>query len=263
MQTARRCVCGAALLSAPPHRSAAAIAGVARPSVLSELAHPSRRRRLHSRSASSALSERVRDGADRSRRHISDFAAREDPWAPSDAPFGRPFPASADDGRPTSKASPSGSKAKAQATAPSAGKKLKRSERKEQPPHIPKEGEEKGWAPVAGEVWTEADGGSASPPKKQRLADDEAWLIGVSTQLERVPGPFEDVPAPMLTHGLERVLFNPGVHFLRDPRSGVYNFDHRLEDLPWPEDVHLDRLAQFVKPSDDPELVRRQPLDSL
>lgn len=90
--------------------------------------------------------------------------------------------------------------------------------------------------------------------------DDHVWLFGTETQLERVRGPFEDTPAPMLTHGLERVLFNPGVHFLRDPRSGVYNFDHRLEDLPWPEDVHLDRLAQFVKPSDDPELVRARPV---
>lgn len=32
-------------------------------------------------------------------------------------------------------------------------------------------------------------------------------------------------------HGLDRVLFNPGVSFLKDPRTGMYNYDPRLQDV--------------------------------
>ena len=36
---------------------------------------------------------------------------------------------------------------------------------------------------------------------------------------------------PALSYGLERVLFNPGVYQLQDPRSRVYNFDPYLSEI--------------------------------
>ncbi|KNE67085.1 hypothetical protein AMAG_19652 [Allomyces macrogynus ATCC 38327] len=38
-------------------------------------------------------------------------------------------------------------------------------------------------------------------------------------------------PVAELHHGLDRVLFNPGVHFLQDPRTGIYNFDPYLQRI--------------------------------
>ncbi|KAK4055596.1 hypothetical protein OIV83_000142 [Microbotryomycetes sp. JL201] len=64
-----------------------------------------------------------------------------------------------------------------------------------------------------------------------------------------------DVPVASLSHGLTRVLFNPGVHFLRDPRSGVYNFPRELEDLPPVEEFDFDKLPQYVTSSKDGMLV--------
>ena len=60
---------------------------------------------------------------------------------------------------------------------------------------------------------------------------------------------------PELKHGLERVLFNPGVHLLRDLRTNVYNFDHRIEDLPMPADVRMDTFPTFIPPSEHLPLV--------
>ncbi|KAM0788882.1 hypothetical protein ACM66B_002966 [Microbotryomycetes sp. NB124-2] len=64
-----------------------------------------------------------------------------------------------------------------------------------------------------------------------------------------------DVPVAKLSHGLTRVLFNPGVHFLRDPRSGVYNFPRQLEDLPPIDQFEFDKLPQYMTSSKDPLLV--------
>lgn len=59
---------------------------------------------------------------------------------------------------------------------------------------------------------------------------------------------------PMLLHGLDRVLFNPGVHWLQDPRSRVYNFSPYLENIPKVTDFAFERLARFVKSSRDDDL---------
>jgi dihydropteroate synthase len=48
------------------------------------------------------------------------------------------------------------------------------------------------------------------------------------------------------------VLFNPGVHFLRDPRSGVYNFPRRaLENIPPVEEFELGKMPAYVTSSKD------------
>ncbi|KAJ7069855.1 mitochondrial protein Pet127-domain-containing protein [Mycena amicta] len=61
-------------------------------------------------------------------------------------------------------------------------------------------------------------------------------------------------PIATLAHGLERVLFNPGVHWLQDPRSRVYNFPPYLEHIPRVNDFAFEKLAGFVKSSRDEDL---------
>ncbi|RDB18053.1 hypothetical protein Hypma_000891 [Hypsizygus marmoreus] len=61
-------------------------------------------------------------------------------------------------------------------------------------------------------------------------------------------------PIAKLAHGLERVLFNPGVHWLQDPRSRVYNFPPYLEKIPKVTDFAFERLAGFIKSSRDEDL---------
>ncbi|KAJ7212191.1 mitochondrial protein Pet127-domain-containing protein [Mycena pura] len=61
-------------------------------------------------------------------------------------------------------------------------------------------------------------------------------------------------PIAVLAHGLDRVLFNPGVHWLQDPRSRVYNFSPHLENIPKVTDFAFERLAGFISSSRDEDL---------
>lgn len=67
----------------------------------------------------------------------------------------------------------------------------------------------------------------------------------------------QDKPQPpiaTLSHGLDRVLFNPGVHWLQDPRSRVYNFTPWLQSVPSVDDFDFNRIPQFVPSSRDDDL---------
>lgn len=57
-----------------------------------------------------------------------------------------------------------------------------------------------------------------------------------------------------LCHGLDRVLFNPGVHYLRDPRTNVYNYDPFLRNLCQPDEFNFDTIPKFIPPSQDTNL---------
>ncbi|KAJ6508893.1 Pet127-domain-containing protein [Mycena sanguinolenta] len=72
--------------------------------------------------------------------------------------------------------------------------------------------------------------------------------------LEDVAPTSEHRPIATLEHGLERVLFNPGVHWLQDPRSRVYNFSPHLESLPKVTEFAFERLPGFIKSSRDEDL---------
>ncbi|WVR05992.1 hypothetical protein IAU60_003020 [Kwoniella sp. DSM 27419] len=54
---------------------------------------------------------------------------------------------------------------------------------------------------------------------------------------------------------LGRVLFSPGVHPLRDPRSGVWNYEPGLNDIPPPEKFAFHRCPPYITPSQDEELL--------
>ncbi|CAO2649657.1 Nn.00g070420.m01.CDS01 [Neocucurbitaria sp. VM-36] len=62
-------------------------------------------------------------------------------------------------------------------------------------------------------------------------------------------------PVPMLAYGLDRVLFNPGVYRLQDPRSRVYNFDPYLEKIMPVNEFDFDSLSEYKTSSKDEELL--------
>ncbi|KAM9933151.1 hypothetical protein OXX80_007223 [Metschnikowia pulcherrima] len=61
---------------------------------------------------------------------------------------------------------------------------------------------------------------------------------------------------PKLAHKLDRVLFSPGVHFLQDPRTRVYNFSPYLKKIVSHEDFDFEKVQNFVSASKDETLLR-------
>jgi Mitochondrial protein Pet127 len=66
-----------------------------------------------------------------------------------------------------------------------------------------------------------------------------------------VPG---QPPVPELAHNLDRTLFNPGVHFLRDSRTNVYNFSPYLENIMSIKDFDFRYIPQYVPSGRDGKL---------
>jgi hypothetical protein len=61
-----------------------------------------------------------------------------------------------------------------------------------------------------------------------------------------------DQPAvPPVQHGLDRVLFNPGVYQLQDPHSRVYNFDPYLQKITPIADFDFTSLKEYKTSSQD------------
>jgi hypothetical protein len=74
-------------------------------------------------------------------------------------------------------------------------------------------------------------------------------------QLSYEPVPVDDQPpVPHLAHNLDRVLFDPGVHFLKDPRTEVYNFTPFLEKIMSIRDFDFDYIAKYVPSGKDSKL---------
>ncbi|PWZ01601.1 Pet127-domain-containing protein, partial [Testicularia cyperi] len=71
----------------------------------------------------------------------------------------------------------------------------------------------------------------------------------------KVP-PLRNMEVAKLAHGLDRVLFNPGVYWLRDPRSGIYNFDPRIKDILDVDLFDYAALPPYITSSKDPELAK-------
>ncbi|ROT39187.1 Pet127-domain-containing protein [Sodiomyces alkalinus F11] len=77
-----------------------------------------------------------------------------------------------------------------------------------------------------------------------------------ANKLEMVPVERPGGPeAPALAHGLDRVLFNPGVYHLQDPRSRVYNFDPYLSRIMPLSEFDFSALKQYVTSSKDSTLL--------
>ncbi|ANB10947.1 Pet127p [Sugiyamaella lignohabitans] len=73
-----------------------------------------------------------------------------------------------------------------------------------------------------------------------------------SSQLSYEPLEVPDQPpVPKLAHNLDRVLFSPGVHVLKDRRSNVYNFTPYLENIMSIKDFDFDFIAKYVPSGKD------------
>ncbi|KAL1869711.1 hypothetical protein VTK73DRAFT_2952 [Phialemonium thermophilum] len=100
-----------------------------------------------------------------------------------------------------------------------------------------------------------------TPTKKKRrkkLADEDVIRIKTieSRDLNFAPVPEPLPPVPTLSYGLDRVLFNPGVYQLQDPRSHVFNFDPYLAAIMPIQEFDFNALKQYVTSSKDSELTR-------
>ncbi|WVW82431.1 hypothetical protein I302_104441 [Kwoniella bestiolae CBS 10118] len=67
--------------------------------------------------------------------------------------------------------------------------------------------------------------------------------------------PLRDMKIATLRRSLGRVLFSPGPLPLRDSRTGVWNFDPSLHDIPQPDKFAFHRCPPYITPSQDRELV--------
>jgi hypothetical protein len=47
---------------------------------------------------------------------------------------------------------------------------------------------------------------------------------------------------------------SPSVHFVRDPRSHVYNFETEIERVPQADEFAFHRLPQYITASEDEDL---------
>lgn len=44
---------------------------------------------------------------------------------------------------------------------------------------------------------------------------------------------------------------SPGVHYIKDPRTQVYNFTHFLENITQPDEFDYDSIGPYITPSQD------------
>ncbi|KAI5205856.1 Pet127-domain-containing protein [Aureobasidium subglaciale] len=70
-----------------------------------------------------------------------------------------------------------------------------------------------------------------------------------SVEMQRLE--VDQPPVPRVHHGLDRVLFNQGVHQLQDPRSKVYNFDPYLQKIMPVTEFDYDALSAYKTSSQD------------
>ncbi|KAH7321784.1 mitochondrial protein Pet127-domain-containing protein [Rhexocercosporidium sp. MPI-PUGE-AT-0058] len=75
--------------------------------------------------------------------------------------------------------------------------------------------------------------------------------------LKLVPLDTGPLQVPKLSYGLERVLFNPGVYQLQDPRSRVFNFDPYLQTIMPVSEFDFNALKQYVTSSRDKNLIAK------
>ncbi|KAL2815911.1 mitochondrial protein Pet127-domain-containing protein [Aspergillus granulosus] len=93
------------------------------------------------------------------------------------------------------------------------------------------------------------------PPTQVRKAivsrtREQASAKKQKTHLQEVQAQTQP-PVPQLSYGLERVLFNPGVYQLRDPRTRVHNFDPYLGSIMPVTEFDFAALKDYITSSND------------
>ncbi|DAA79346.1 TPA_exp: Uncharacterized protein A8136_0119 [Trichophyton benhamiae CBS 112371] len=83
---------------------------------------------------------------------------------------------------------------------------------------------------------------SASPKLTSEVTLGDIEILPLNTESDDVPS---------LSYGLDRVLFNPGVYQLQDPRTMVYNFDPYLRDIMPVSEFDFKALNDYITSSKD------------
>lgn len=90
--------------------------------------------------------------------------------------------------------------------------------------------------------------------EQKKFTESVTGCISSQGVLVEPVAPLRKMEVASLAHGLDRVLFNPGIYWLRDPRSGIYNFDPRIKDILDVDLFDYAALPPYVTSSKDPEL---------
>ena len=96
-----------------------------------------------------------------------------------------------------------------------------------------------------------------SKKKKKKKGKEDFTVERVdAANLELTPIVKPQPPVPRLAYGLDRVLFNPGVYHIQDPRSLVYNFDPYLARIMPIKEFDFNALKQYITSSKDLTLIK-------
>ena len=71
--------------------------------------------------------------------------------------------------------------------------------------------------------------------------------------LKKYNDPVKNVPK--LASNLSQVVHSPGVHFLKDPRTHIYNFDKSFAELPHIDSLNMEKIHSFTPSSRDTKLL--------
>ncbi|KAL8693657.1 MAG: hypothetical protein Q9218_001567 [Villophora microphyllina] len=100
--------------------------------------------------------------------------------------------------------------------------------------------------------------GKTATAKNRKLQSKKLEAANIknldASQLKITAIDMEQPPVPPLSYGLERVLFNPGVYHLQDPRSRVYNFDPYLQSIMPVAEFDFNALKEYITSSRDTTL---------
>ncbi|KAK4203230.1 mitochondrial protein Pet127-domain-containing protein [Triangularia verruculosa] len=114
----------------------------------------------------------------------------------------------------------------------------------------------KSTAAAAGE---EAEEGEDKPKKKagtKKAAKKDLNITEVNPRfLKLTPVELPQPPVPTLAYGLDRVLFNPGVSYLQDPRSKVFNHDPYVSQIMPTHEFDFGALKEYITSSKDKTLI--------
>ncbi|KAK0754948.1 mitochondrial protein Pet127-domain-containing protein [Schizothecium vesticola] len=95
-----------------------------------------------------------------------------------------------------------------------------------------------------------------TPKRRGKKAMGEFTVKSVNpARLVPIPVEKEQPPVPKLSYGLDRVLFNPGVYHLQDPRSRVFNFDPYLARIMPIKEFDFNALKAYITSSKDTTLI--------
>ncbi|KAK4177496.1 mitochondrial protein Pet127-domain-containing protein [Triangularia setosa] len=92
--------------------------------------------------------------------------------------------------------------------------------------------------------------------KKKATAKPDLNITEIDPKsLRLTPIEMPQPPVPTLAYGLDRVLFNPGVSYLQDPRSKVYNHDPYVSQIMPTHEFDFGALKEYITSSRDKTLI--------